>query len=97
MPTRASFLVALLSCAATSLAAQESTLVWGPPPPSLPSTARMALVKGDPKQAAVACGAKGKARKGKPAESDATEVPPPLSPEDEQAMREYLTEEVIPC
>ena len=46
---RASLVVALLSCAATSLAAQEPALVWGPPPPSLPSTARMARVKGDPK------------------------------------------------
>ena len=56
----------------------------------------LVFVKGDPKQAAVACGAKGKARKGKPAEPDDTEAPPPLTPEDAQAMREYLTEEVIP-
>ena len=50
MAMRARLIVALFSCVASNLAAQEPALVWGPPPPSLPSTARMALVKGDPKQ-----------------------------------------------
>ncbi len=49
------------------------------------------FVKGDPKAAAVACGASS-ARKGKPSE----EAPqaPPLTEDDERAMRDYLTEEV---
>ena len=39
--------VALLSCAASTLAAQDS-LRWGAGPPSLPPSVRMALVRGDP-------------------------------------------------
>lgn len=46
----------------------------------------LVFVKGDPKQAALACGATTKRKGGDP------EPPPPLSPEDEQAMREYLEE-----
>lgn len=54
----------------------------------------LVFVKGDPKRAAVAAGAKGSGRgKGKPANA-AEAVPPPLTPEDREAMREYLEEEV---
>ena len=48
----------------------------------------LVFVKGDPKRAAVAAGAKGK---GKP-QGDA--APPPLTRADREAMREYLNEEV---
>jgi quercetin dioxygenase-like cupin family protein len=39
--------VVALSCAASTVAAQDS-LRWGPGPASLPSSVRMALVRGDP-------------------------------------------------
>lgn len=45
----------------------------------------LVFVKGDPKTAALACGATTRQR-------NTTPTPPPLSPEDEQAMREYLEE-----
>lgn len=51
----------------------------------------LVFVKGDPKRAAVAAGASG--RKGKPTTD--TAAPPPLTKADEEAMREYLTEEII--
>ena len=56
----------------------------------------LVFVKGDPKRAAVAAGAKGSGRgKGKPAsDADGPVAPPPLTDEDAQAMREYLEEEV---
>jgi quercetin dioxygenase-like cupin family protein len=40
-------LVLLVSCAAATAAAQDS-LRWGPAPASLPSTALMAIMRGDP-------------------------------------------------
>jgi quercetin dioxygenase-like cupin family protein len=40
-------LFVLASCAAPTAAAQDA-LHWGPAPGSLPSTARMAIVRGDP-------------------------------------------------
>jgi quercetin dioxygenase-like cupin family protein len=45
--SRATLLFALLSCAATVVAAQDS-LRWGPAPSALPPGARMAIVRGDP-------------------------------------------------
>jgi hypothetical protein len=52
----------------------------------------LVFVKGDPKRAAVACGATGKKRKGKPPEPDAVVQPPPLTPEDKAALEDYLAE-----
>lgn len=48
MRLRARFVATLLCCAASDLAAQQRTLVWGPTPSSLPPGGRMAIVRGDP-------------------------------------------------
>ncbi len=44
---RALYLIVLATCVASTAAAQDS-LHWGPGPASLPSSVRMAIVRGDP-------------------------------------------------
>lgn len=56
----------------------------------------LVFVKGDPKRAALACGAKPyRGKKKPPPEATVEEAPPPpMSKEDKAVVREYLTEEI---